>query len=108
MSTEPLASVRGVDEADWHAEGAVLGQLDVTGTYLHGILDNQGFRELWLERVRNGAERGAARSTLSPGANRERQYDRLAAAVRGHLRLNVVYQAMGLEGAEDHTRGGGS
>lgn len=92
----PLAVVRAVGEAEWQPDGVVLEDMTVVGTYLHGILDNQGFRELWLNQVRQRAGVDPMRSALSMAALHDRAYDRLATAVRGHLRLDRLYAAMGL------------
>ncbi|NMP23885.1 cobyric acid synthase [Sulfobacillus harzensis] len=93
-NTAPLAAVRAAGETKWRPDGIVLEDMAVVGTYLHGILDNQGFRELWLNQVRQRAGVGPKRSTLSVAALRDRAYDRLATAVRGHLRLDLLYTAM--------------
>ena len=95
-ATAPLAAVRAAGEMDWRSDGVVLDEMAVVGTYLHGIFDNQGFRELWLNQVRERAGVGPEQSTMSVAALRDRAYDRLAAAVRGHLRLDRLYTAMSL------------
>ncbi|NMP24878.1 cobyric acid synthase [Sulfobacillus harzensis] len=96
---EPVGSLAQVraqrDMHDW-SEGAVLGDLDVVGTYLHGILDNTGFRELWLNRARRQTGAPAVHTRISVSEMREQAYDRLATLVRGHLRLDELYEAMGL------------
>lgn len=92
----PLALVREIESAPWHAEGAVQDDLAVTGTYLHGILDNQAFRELWLNRIRRQSGIDHAQTKIFVEDLRERAYDRLATVVRGHLRMDVLYAAMGL------------
>ncbi len=94
-----LAEVREAESGDTHPEGAVTGDMSVVGTYLHGILDNPGFRTVWLDRVRHTAglsDAGAKMTGISMEEVREEAYERLATMVRGHLRLDLVYQAMGL------------
>ena len=95
--TAPLATIHAAGETQWRPDGIVLEDMAVVGTYLHGILDNQGFRELWLNQVRQRAGGDPKRSTVSVAALRDRAYDRLATAVRGHLRLDLLYAAMQLE-----------
>lgn len=95
--TVPLATVRAGDEREWRSDGIVLDDFAVVGTYLHGILDNSGFRELWLNQVRRRSGRDPQRSTVSVDVLRERAYDRLATVVRGHLRLDLLYAAMRLD-----------
>lgn len=92
--SHPLAKIRSTSESDWRLEGAVLDEMAVVGTYLHGILDNQEFRERWLNRIRQHVGLDAMSSTVSVDDMRERAYDRLATVVRGHIRLDVVYQAL--------------
>jgi len=90
----PLATVQAPDEPGPRLEGAVSANL--TGTYLHGVLDNDGFRALWLREVRNQAGPLEPTVAVSAAAMREEAYDRLATAVRGHLRLSTLYAALGL------------
>lgn len=92
----PLAIVRDTSGSDWRPDGTVLKDMAVAGTYLHGILDNEGFREYWLNGVRERAGVRPMRSTLSVAALRDRAYDRLATAVRGHLRMDLLYAAIGM------------
>ena len=93
----PLASVRAADEEEWRSDGVMADDMKVIGTYLHGILDNQGFRELWLNHVRQRAGIGPAKSVLSITALRDHAYNRLATAVRGYLRLDLLYASVGLD-----------
>ncbi|MDA8206075.1 MAG: cobyric acid synthase [Thermaerobacter sp.] len=93
----PLASVRAAGEEEWRSDGVVTDDMKVIGTYLHGILDNQGFRELWLNHVRQRAGVGPASAVLSITALRNHAYNRLATAIRGHLRLDLLYASMGLD-----------
>lgn len=92
-----LAEVREADDETTHPEGAVVGDMNVVGTYLHGILDNSGFRGVWLNHVRR---RVGVPESNAPGVSmqrvREEAYERLATMVRGHLRMDLVYQAMDL------------
>ncbi len=93
----PLAVVRAQDDEATHLEGSVTADGKVAGTYLHGILDNPGFRERWLNRIRHTVgltEHPTAVASIE--AIREQAYDRLATMVRGHLRLDIVYKALGL------------
>lgn len=95
---QPLAWV-GPADGPAQSEGAVINGMVLAGTYLHGLLDNQGFREIWLNMVRQRVGVKPAHSTLSVAEVRERAYDRLATAVRGHLRLDLIYEAMGINQA---------
>ena len=58
------------------------------GTYVHGLFDNDEFRESWLSRIADAHGRAWPRASLpSPRSRRERSYDDLAAHLRQHLDL---------------------
>lgn len=98
-----LAHVRAAGEQTWRDEGVVLGNMDVIGTYLHGIFDDGGFRHLWLAHVRERKGIGRpSRPPVSMAVIKEGTYDRLAAVVRAHLALAELYHIMGL--ADDPPR----
>jgi adenosylcobyric acid synthase len=92
-SGEPVAELDGAVSAD--------GQ--VLGTYLHGLLENDAVRHALIDGLlaqraatadRPVADTGLARHSLA--ADRERQLDRLAAAVRSSLDLAPLLAACGL------------
>ena len=63
------------------------------GTYIHGLFHNAGVRRAMLEEL---ARRKGV--TLPEGVNvaRDREYDRLADWVRSSLRMDLVYDMIGL------------
>jgi len=78
----------------WAAEGRVWG------TYLHGIFDNDRFRELFLNFL--SARKGQAPAESEGGSFRfadwkEKQYDELADFVRRHCDVERIYRIMGLK-----------
>ena len=75
------------DEAD----GAVAGS--VTGTLVHGLLEDDAIRGALLDDLRR--RRGLALSGARP-RSREAAYDRLAAALREHLDLPLLRRLAGL------------
>ncbi len=93
---DPLALV-GPPDGPAQSEGAVVNGMAVVGTYLHGLLDNQGFREIWLNMVRQRIGAKPVHSGLSVAEVREQAYDRLATAVRGHIRMDLLYAAVGIK-----------
>lgn len=94
----PLAEVKGPGEVAWRDEGAVLDAGAVIGTYLHGIFDDGGFRDWWLQLVRRRRGMSAApRPALPMAAVKEEAYDRLAAVVRAHLAMPAIYRALAVE-----------
>ncbi|MDT8901738.1 cobyric acid synthase [Anaeroselena agilis] len=76
-------------------DGAVRDDGLVMGTYIHGIFDNDDFRRAVIDALR--ARRGLA--PLAAGADtrghKERSYDRLAAHVRAHLDMDLIYRILG-------------
>jgi len=83
----PLCRVESRGEG--REEGAVEAGGRVIGTYLHGLLENQAFREPWLAQAaaRQGAYWPPA-AALPPAARRRAALDRLAEALRQHLDLS--------------------
>jgi len=74
---------------------AATGFPRVWGTYLHGVFDEDGFRRAFLDHLRTG--KGLA--PLGEPQTRfglEPALDRLAAALRQHLDMGRIYQALGL------------
>jgi adenosylcobyric acid synthase len=62
----------------------------IFGTYLHGLFDNANFRRAWLRSLGH-----TQTSSESLCAVREREYDRLAAAVRAALDMEAVRVLVG-------------
>ena len=84
---------RGEEE---HLDGAVAGR--VMGTYLHGIYDNDGFRNqmlTWLWQLKGKQERPVPEGYSTSGA-RERAFNRLADLVRSNIEMDKVRKVMGL------------
>lgn len=74
---------------------AATGFSRVWGTYLHGVFDDDGFRRAFLDALRQGKglpplREPQTRFGLEPGL------ERLAKALRQHLDMGRVYQALGL------------
>lgn len=79
-------------------DGAVGNNGQILGTYLHGLFDNDSFRTGFLGHLRNKKGIANANKNLSLDFQRSREedYNRLAEAVRGSLRMGLVYKALGL------------
>lgn len=88
---QPLTRIQNLEGGDWRPDGCRCGS--AAGTYLHGILDGaQAAGELCR---RLAAAKGAALpqgEVQDRAAVRERELDRLAAAVRQSLDLDAVYR----------------
>ena len=61
------------------------------GTYLHGILDNQSFVDYLLEPF---AEKVKQHTVFDYTAFKEEQYDKLAALIRSHVNIPLLYKIM--------------
>ena len=94
---KPLLRLRRSDETEERYDGAVTSDGLILGTYLHGLFDSAEallfFISYWL-KVRGKAKGDG--DFIDPLVARERRYDLLAAHYRQHLRLNIVYEALGL------------
>ena len=79
-----------------YLDGAVAGQ--VMGTYLHGIYDNDQFRDHllgWLWQLKGKQQRPVPPGYSASGA-RERAFNQLADLVRSNLDMDKVRKVMGL------------
>jgi adenosylcobyric acid synthase len=89
----PLRVVRrsGAAVSDW--DGALDESGLTMGTYVHGLFHNDVFRRALLEELASwkGAQLPPPDSSTVDG-----EYDKLAALVREHLDLGLVYRSMGL------------
>lgn len=82
-------------EAMDYGDGAVRTDGLVMGTYLHGIFDNDAFRRSVINALRS--RKGLAPLDIISDTKRrkEESYDRLAAAVRKNLKMDLVYDILG-------------
>ncbi|RAV12945.1 cobyric acid synthase [Paenibacillus contaminans] len=87
-------------DRDLHPEGCMSGDGKIWGTYVHGILHNDGLRREWLNRLRadNGWE--PLPITLFYREKREAAFDKLADHVRSHLDMERIYAMMAVEATE--------
>jgi adenosylcobyric acid synthase len=93
---QPFATVRQTTDDVTRPDGAVNADGTVMGTYLHGIFDNDAFRQAWLNQVRErfGISPPVS-SELSMASTRAQAFDRLATVVREHLEMDAVYRMIG-------------
>lgn len=74
-------------------DGTLNNQGTVLGTYLHGLFHNADFRQAFLNSLRR--RWGLPERTSSTAADKERQYDKLAAVVRRSLNMDEIYRIVG-------------
>lgn len=81
-------------ETEEGEDGCICG--NTAGTYVHGIFDEGGFRQQFLQLLfqRKGADFLEQSDSLS--VYRERQLDLLAEAVRAHMDMEAVYRIIGI------------
>lgn len=79
-------------------DGAVSVDGRVQGTYLHGIFDNSRWLRTYLNKIR--VQKGLEVLEVPHidwAEKKEREYDKLASALRSHLDMDRIYTIMGLE-----------
>jgi adenosylcobyric acid synthase len=78
-------------------DGAVSPDGLVMGTYIHGIFDGDTFRRQVINvlRIRKGLPPYRGARSLTVWEQRQRDYDRLAAVVRGSLDMDGLYRILG-------------
>lgn len=69
----------------------------VMGTYIHGIFDNDDFRRTLLNSLRMKKGLAPMAGMQSTAADKQASFDRLAKTVRENLRMDLLYQIMGME-----------
>lgn len=87
--------------ADGRLDGAVSGEGEVWGSYLHGLFDNPSFLRHWINHLR--LKKGLPKKEES-GRNRreirEAVYASLAGWIREHIDMQKVKEIMKLESAD--------
>ena len=100
-SAYPAAQKAWITFDDGGDEGFVSSDGLVLGTMLHGIFDQQEFRNRFLQNIASFAEQRRQKNLTEPrfelGYDLDHTLDRLATTVRSNLDLTLLYQAMDLE-----------
>jgi len=76
-------------------DGAVSSDTRIFGTYLHGIFDNAGFREAYLNRIRR--DKGLPLRHTTHEEDLDDPFDRLADHLEQHLDIPLLLDICGLE-----------
>src|SRR5207253_809784 len=85
---EPLFDIQNFAEVEVRTEGAVSGNGQVMGTYVHGVFDSSAFRRCFLNRLRNARSWSPLRP--QPNTSLDRELDQWAAYVGRHLNLAAL------------------
>jgi len=91
----PFAIVRDAGGSAYE-DGAVSARGLVTGTYVHGLFDDDAFRQAAVGSLRVCCGLAPAQQSNAWRAEREARYDRLAAIVRGALDIPMLMELAGL------------
>ena len=83
----------GDEEA--HDDGVVSHDGRVLGTYLHGLFDSSDGVAWLLNHWCRICNKPAIEKIVDPRSERERRYDALADHFREHMRLDLIYRALG-------------
>jgi adenosylcobyric acid synthase len=83
-----FSSITRAGEECSRADGAVNGR--VSGTYVHGLFDDDAFRRVFLADARAKCGLAPAQRSANFSAERERRIDRLASHVRGAIDLGLI------------------
>ncbi len=85
-------------EACQIADGAVVNDGQLMGSYIHGILENNTMRRWWLNQLRRarGMQPLPGQAQPSPWGRKDQAYNRLAAHVRANLDLSALYALVGV------------
>jgi len=84
-----MKTERGVTE---HDDGLQSPDGRIWGTHVHGLFDTDAFRRWWLNRIRQ--RKGLPPLPVGPLSRPDAVYDRLATAVRPHLKLPAIYDML--------------
>ncbi len=78
-------------------DGAVSNQLDVWGTYIHGIFDNDNFRNHFLNHLLSKKDKEAGIDVINFKEKRKQAMDRLAEEVENNLNMKLLSEILGVE-----------
>lgn len=91
----PLFKLQGLGEV-FH-DGYASSDGTAWGTYVHGIFHNDTFRRAWLNGLRVGKGLLPIESQLDVKTEREAAFDRLADVTRAHLKMDLIYEMIGIQ-----------
>ncbi|MSQ13451.1 MAG: cobyric acid synthase [Dehalococcoidia bacterium] len=94
-ATSPFLLTQRSNAACEDADGAISSDGWVLGTYIHGLFHNRPFRAALLSAL--ALRKGVRLPPPRDADNRDAEYDKLAAFVRAHLDMGLVYRALGVE-----------
>jgi len=91
-SALPVFTLKTAQTGVEHDDGLQSPDGRIWGTHVHGLFDADAFRRWWLNRLRQ--RKGLDPLPTQPASRPDAVYDRLAASVRPHLKLRVIYEML--------------
>jgi adenosylcobyric acid synthase len=89
----PFCRIAPLDGGEPREDGAVRG--NIWGTYLHGVLDSgELLSRLWEGLARRKGLDPGEKVDFDPVRRREREYDKLADALRQSLDMDLIYRIL--------------
>ncbi|SJZ37263.1 cobyric acid synthase [Selenihalanaerobacter shriftii] len=101
---EPLIEIKNqMNQEVSRLDGAVSSDGQIFGTYLHGIFDNDDFRNSFINHLRKkkGLSEIDFSQQLSTSQKREDAYEKLAEVVRNNVDIKMVYEIMNLNNCKE-------
>ncbi len=103
--TGPLSALNGLEYTGYEihmgrsgSAAAVQCAGNVYGSYIHGIFDADGVSDRVLQSICDGKKLDfSVLGSFDPAGYRERQYDKLAEAVRRGLDMKLIYRVLNKE-----------
>ena len=96
-TAQPFATLLGLESGrPARMDGCVSTDARVLGTYLHGIFDDDTFRHHFISAARSFHQLAPPVAFAWWKQERERSFDRLAAAVEAHLDLETIFGWVGM------------
>jgi adenosylcobyric acid synthase len=96
-SVRPFLRLQRLGDAESYDDGAVNDNSSIIGTYLHGIFDSAEGLAVLLNHWRSLCGKKSSSSVIiDPNAERERRYNLLADHFRSNIKMDVIYQALGI------------
>lgn len=77
-------------DSKYHLDGVISNDGRLWGTYIHGILQQDAFRQAWLNKIRMDKGMPIPANTVSYKLLREQSFDRLADHVRQHVNMDRI------------------
>jgi adenosylcobyric acid synthase len=86
----PFARIVNRDRPESFPDGAISYAGRVFGTYVHGFLDQDNFRHLFIQAARAAVGLAAADKFACPATDREARIDRLAGHLKKSLKVDIL------------------